>query len=106
MEAPAGETDSLSLEELLALAVQYNPDIAIARERALAARGRMIQAGLYPNPTVNWEADDVANGSNAAGTQGAFLHPDHHHRPQAAHCSVGGCLRGCGGGLAGGHALV
>src|SRR5437899_944619 len=43
---------TLSLRGLLALAVQSNPDLAIAQAQAEAARGRMIQAGLYPNPTV------------------------------------------------------
>lgn len=63
----------LTLEQLLALASENNPDLAVARERAEAARGRMIQAGLYPNPTLNWEGDEVGNRANAAGTQGPFV---------------------------------
>ena len=39
----------------------------------VAARGRLIQAGLYPNPTFVWEAEDVGSADKAAGKQGPFL---------------------------------
>jgi cobalt-zinc-cadmium efflux system outer membrane protein len=63
----------LSLEQLIGLARQYNPEMPIAYARAAAARGRLIQAGLYPNPTVNWRADEVNTPDGKAGTQGPFL---------------------------------
>lgn len=73
VDVAAAPDGALSLEFLLALASENNPDLAVARARAEAARGRMVQAGLYPNPTLNWEADEVGNRANAAGTQGPFV---------------------------------
>jgi cobalt-zinc-cadmium efflux system outer membrane protein len=67
---PAGP---LTLERLIALAEEHHPDLAIAAARAEAARGRLLQAGLYPNPTVGWEADELGHNGNAAGEQGPLL---------------------------------
>src|SRR5262249_3656081 len=83
-EKPAGAPDEtlppptaavadapLSLPQLIDLAAHHNPEIAAAQARAAAARGRMIQAGLYPNPTVTWEAEDMGfSGQHAAANQG------------------------------------
>src|SRR5947207_1804977 len=55
-EAPA--TGPLTLERLQALAEENQPDLASARARAEAARGRLVQAGLYPNPTVVARIDE------------------------------------------------
>src|SRR5260370_37640370 len=41
---------SATLDELLDIAVKHHPDLTAARARVEIARGRMIQAGLYPNP--------------------------------------------------------
>src|SRR5262249_27122472 len=68
-----GTEGPLTLEQLLHLAAEYNPDLAIARARADAARGRLVQAGLYPNPTLNWEGDEIGIRGKAAGTQGPFV---------------------------------
>jgi cobalt-zinc-cadmium efflux system outer membrane protein len=55
------------------MALQTNPTLAQAAAQVEAAQGRAQQAGLYPNPTVGYEADRI----NAAGTpgelQGAFV---------------------------------
>src|SRR6266540_5494850 len=59
----------LTLEQLLALAARYSPDLPAARAQVDAARGKLIQAGLYPNPTVSWNADVVGERHNAAGEQ-------------------------------------
>ncbi len=64
---------SLSLPQLLEIAARNHPDVAVARARADAARGRLIQAGLYPNPTVTWEAEDVGSPGNAAGAEGPII---------------------------------
>src|SRR5437016_5248240 len=45
----------LSLEALLAFAADRHPDMGAARARAGVARGRLVQASLYPNPTLTWE---------------------------------------------------
>ena len=49
----------MKLEALFALALEANPDLAIARARAEAARGKLVQAGLYPNPTVGIDAQQI-----------------------------------------------
>jgi cobalt-zinc-cadmium efflux system outer membrane protein len=63
----------LSLRQLLEVAAANNPDLGIAYARAQAARGRLIQAGLYPNPVVTWEAGDVNQRVGSAGTQGPAI---------------------------------
>lgn len=60
----------LSLEQLISLASQYSPEMPIAQARVAAARGRMIQAGLYPNPFFSWDAEDMGDPINGSGTQG------------------------------------
>ncbi len=67
---PAGP---LTLEQLLGLAYAQHPELAAAHARIEAARGRWIQAGLYPNPTVGWEADQLGDKGNGAGEQGPFV---------------------------------
>jgi outer membrane protein TolC len=39
----------------------------------LVARGRAVQAGLYPNPTVGYEADRIGAAGTAGEMQGAFI---------------------------------
>jgi cobalt-zinc-cadmium efflux system outer membrane protein len=41
-----------------------------------AARGKMVQAGLYPNPTINWHADEMNNPGGRAGHQGMSVIQD------------------------------
>jgi len=47
-----GALKGLSLERALALAEGGHPDLAAARARVEAARGRALQAGLFPNPEL------------------------------------------------------
>lgn len=66
----------LTLAELQALAIDQNPAIRRAAADAEVAYGAMIQAGLYPNPNVGWQADQMQPGpkvSNNMGQQGAFI---------------------------------
>ncbi len=53
---------SISLDDLLKAALQYNPEIAAAQNDISAATGRLRQAGLYPNPTIEFEAEDIPAG--------------------------------------------
>lgn len=65
------DTGPLSFPALVRLATEQNPDIRVAQAQAEAARGKMIQAGLYPNPTIGWEASEIGNTpESAAGMQG------------------------------------
>lgn len=63
----------LTLEDLLEQASRRHPALAVARARVELARGQLIQAGLYPNPILTWEADDIGHRQNAAGTQGPII---------------------------------
>lgn len=64
----------LTLPRLIELTYQNNPDLTVARARVEAARGRLIQAGLYPNPTFEWEGEDIGSqGNGAAGKQGPII---------------------------------
>ena len=69
----AGDEKPNTLDQLLEMACQHSPDLAIARARAEAARGRLIQAGLYLNPTFTWEGEDVGHRGNAAGNEGPVI---------------------------------
>jgi cobalt-zinc-cadmium efflux system outer membrane protein len=62
----------LDLDYLIELARQRHPLLAAARLNVEAARGRLIQAGLYPNPVVGFESEDIAEGGQA-GKHGAFF---------------------------------
>lgn len=62
----------VTLEELLDYARRNSPQIAQAAAEVESARGRFIQAGLYPNPNVGYQADQVAN-LGTAGQQGGYI---------------------------------
>ncbi|MEO2027258.1 MAG: TolC family protein [Fuerstiella sp.] len=63
---------SLSLADLEALAFRNNPTLAVATARMNVARGRKVQAGLYPNPSIGYHATEIGN-LGTAGQQGAFI---------------------------------
>jgi cobalt-zinc-cadmium efflux system outer membrane protein len=62
----------LSLSSLQQMAMDQNPGIRAAAASVEAARGVMIQAGLYPNPSIGYEADTV-NTLDTQGYQGGYL---------------------------------
>jgi cobalt-zinc-cadmium efflux system outer membrane protein len=70
--AQDSETTSLTLADLEAIAFQNNPTLAIARARIQSARGRRVQAGLYPNPVTGYHATEIGN-LGTAGQQGGFV---------------------------------
>ncbi len=73
-EAPAGA--KLALVDLQQMALAASPAVRRARADVDAAYGAVIQAGLRPNPTVGWEADQWKPGTgpdNNNGQQGAFI---------------------------------
>jgi cobalt-zinc-cadmium efflux system outer membrane protein len=63
----------LSLADLEQMALHGNPTLAQAAAQVEAARGRAVQAGLYPNPTVGYEADRIGASGSAGEMQGAFI---------------------------------
>ncbi len=66
------EAKSLTLSELDRLAFQHNPTLARAAVQVRAARGRRVQAGLYPNPVVGYHATEIGNRATS-GQQGGFI---------------------------------
>ena len=75
LEKPPG--DPLSLADLQQIARANSPVLRRASADAGVSYGQMIQAGLHPNPTLGYEADQVTPGphppANNAGQQGAFV---------------------------------
>jgi len=67
--APACEPGLAYFEKL---ALENNPTLAVAWARISAARGRQIQSGLYPNPTVGYVAEDIGE-EGTAGQHGGFV---------------------------------
>jgi cobalt-zinc-cadmium efflux system outer membrane protein len=67
---------SLNLDDLIALASQNNPDLVIAQAQVEAARGRLVQAGLYPNPVIGPRIDELGNNRNQWGSPGATINQE------------------------------
>src|SRR5439155_559321 len=64
----------LTLEQVVELAATHNPELGAFQARAEAARGRLIQAGLYLNPKLNWLGAEMNLGhGNSAGEQGPLF---------------------------------
>jgi outer membrane protein, heavy metal efflux system len=73
---PLGDaTSTLSLDSLEQLALANNPAVSQAAARMTALRGRWTQAGLPPNPTIGYLADDIGE-DDTAGKQGGFIGQD------------------------------
>src|SRR5262245_32121249 len=49
----------LTLADLEALALRHNPTLAQAAAQVAASRGKALQAGLYPNPTIGYVGDQI-----------------------------------------------
>src|SRR5262249_18596096 len=62
----------VTLAELQQLALTNSPLIRQAAADVEAARGAVIQAGAYPNPTMGYEGDQIGS-SGTAGQQGIFI---------------------------------
>ena len=61
-----------TLDEAQRLATESNPTLRQAEAEIRAAKARMQQAGLYPNPTVGYTGDEIRGGSINGGKQGFF----------------------------------
>jgi len=62
-----------SLETLLSLAAQNNPTLLQARLHINAELARAMQAGLYPNPTASYVAEQIGLDGTAGEWQGAEI---------------------------------
>jgi outer membrane protein, heavy metal efflux system len=61
------------LEDLERMAMAHNPTLGQAQRAVEAARGRQEQSGLYPNPTVGYEGEEIRGGAYGGGEQGFFV---------------------------------
>jgi cobalt-zinc-cadmium efflux system outer membrane protein len=70
------EQKTMTLEELQQLALQDNPTFGQSAANIQAAEGRKKQSGLYPNPTVGYQGEQIRGGSFHGGEQGFFVQQD------------------------------
>jgi cobalt-zinc-cadmium efflux system outer membrane protein len=63
----------MTLDQFEKIASQSNPTLRQAEAEIRAANAHRRQAGLYPNPTVGYTADEVRGGSVGGGKQGFFV---------------------------------
>src|SRR5260370_4000664 len=75
-QTTASEQKTITLEELQQMALQNNPTFAQSAANIKAAEGRKKQSGLYPNPTVGYQGEQIRGGSFQGGEQRFFLHHD------------------------------
>ena len=75
-QAPAAEQKTITLEELQQMALQNNPTFAQSTANIQAAEGRKKQSGLYPNPTVGYQGEQIRGGSFHGGEEGFFVQQD------------------------------
>ena len=66
------EQEALTLAALEEIAFENNPTLAAAVARVDSARGRRVQAGLYPNPVIGYHATEIGN-LGTSGQQGGFI---------------------------------
>jgi cobalt-zinc-cadmium efflux system outer membrane protein len=74
-QTPAVDPDqkTITLQELQEMALQNNPTFAQAAANIRAAEGRKQQSGVYPNPTVGYQGEQIRGGSFRGGEQGFFV---------------------------------
>jgi outer membrane protein, heavy metal efflux system len=70
---PGSAVKGLRLEDLVQMALANNPTMGQVRANMQVAAGLVRQAGLYPNPTVGYYADEIRGGSYGGGEQGGFV---------------------------------
>jgi len=73
---PQSNGGILSLEDLERMGLANNPTLRQADAEVRATQARQRQAGLYPNPTVGYQGEQIRGGSFRGGEQGAFVQQD------------------------------
>src|SRR5438445_1897495 len=63
----------LALADLEQMALSNNPTLAQAAAEIRAASARKLQAGLYPNPTVGYQGEQIRGDIQGGGEQGFFI---------------------------------
>ena len=72
-QTAVSERKKMTLDELQQMALQNNPTFAQSAANVQAAEGRKLQSGLYPNPTVGYQGEQIRGGSFHGGEQGFFV---------------------------------
>jgi outer membrane protein, heavy metal efflux system len=72
-DTPGNRSGGMTLEELQQMALANNPTLGQAKAGVNSAAGRTLQAGLWPNPTVGYVAEEVRGGSYGGGQHGVFI---------------------------------
>src|SRR5438445_7312736 len=75
-QTSASEQKTITLEELQQMALQNNPTFRQSAANIQASEGRKKQSGLYPNPTVGYQGEQIRGGSFRGGEQGFFVQQD------------------------------
>jgi cobalt-zinc-cadmium efflux system outer membrane protein len=57
----------IGLEDLIRMAAESHPALRQAQFEINAARGRAVQAGLYPNPTISFSFDELGDRTGPRG---------------------------------------
>jgi cobalt-zinc-cadmium efflux system outer membrane protein len=70
--APSAER-FLRLEDLERMAIERNPTVGQAAAALRAAEGRQVQVGLWPNPTIGYQAEDITARDPDRGKHFVFL---------------------------------
>ncbi len=76
MQHPVEASSSLTLAQLEQMALESNPTLAQSAAEVRAAAGREQQSGLYPNPTVGYQGEQIRGGVQHGGEQGFFVSQD------------------------------
>jgi cobalt-zinc-cadmium efflux system outer membrane protein len=75
-QTSVSEKKTITLQELQQMALQNNPTFRQSAANIQAAEGRKKQSGLYPDPTVGYQGEQIRGGSFHGGEQGFFVQQD------------------------------
>src|SRR5258708_6365620 len=71
--AHAAVPTAINLADLEQMALQGNPTLAQAAAAVDASRGKALQAGLCPNPTIGYRGENIGIEGTAGEFQGGFV---------------------------------
>ena len=72
----ARPSSEVTLAELERMALDHNPTLEQANAEIHAAEARKLQSGLYPNPIVGYQGEQIRGGVQGGGEQGFFVSQD------------------------------
>ena len=67
----AGPSGELTLEDAVSLALHHNPLLAAGNQALSAADARVVQAGLLPNPQLEFEVENFGGSADLGGFESA-----------------------------------